>query len=532
MSGQHPKHPVVSPRSGLVFERAMIERYLERHGNVCPVTKEPLSRDELIEVRVNPEAGARPAEGASVPGMLSALVREWDATLLEMQELREALALARSELTAALYEKDASLRVIARLRRERDEARAALLAPQGHTALAAQAAPLSTAKRPRDEVGGEDAASKRAAPSAETAAGMSVESAAASGGGSGDDDVATRMLACAKELAAQRQKFRVEEGAADASAVARLELADSYSPHLQSKRGVTCLDVAWQNPDGGDLRVVTGGVDAKVALSDPRSKKVLMRYSEHKGAVTDVCFSGRGDTARFASTGSDGALRVWDAGHKSSVATVDAAEGRGLAAVAAAPVPGIFVCGRADGGWALVDADRGATVHGSDGAGAAMGAAALHPDGVLYAVADDSGTVALWDLRTRRSVAMCGAGPTHAGAARGVGFSERSGVWVFSCSADELCLWDLRRPSAAAGRAALPAAGGRGGRLSVDRATGRHVAVAGDGGVSVFHVGEDVSVGFLRVFDVRGSTAAAYGPRSASLYASSSDNYVYVYGVA
>lgn len=65
----------------------------------------------------------RPTAATSVPGLLAILQNEWDALMLETYSLKEQLNSVRQELAQTLYQHDAACRVIARLVKERDEAR-------------------------------------------------------------------------------------------------------------------------------------------------------------------------------------------------------------------------------------------------------------------------------------------------------------------------------------------------------------------------------------------------------------------------
>lgn len=68
----------------------------------------------------------RPPTLTSIPSLLSVLQSEWDALALETYTLRQHLTQTRQELSRALYEHDAAVRVITRISKERDEAREAL----------------------------------------------------------------------------------------------------------------------------------------------------------------------------------------------------------------------------------------------------------------------------------------------------------------------------------------------------------------------------------------------------------------------
>lgn len=108
-----------------MFEKRLIEAYVSENGT-DPVTNEELSTDDLIDLKSARVVRPRPPTLTSIPSLLSVFQTEWDALTLETYTLRQQLAQTRQELSTALYQHDAAVRVIARLSRERDEARDAL----------------------------------------------------------------------------------------------------------------------------------------------------------------------------------------------------------------------------------------------------------------------------------------------------------------------------------------------------------------------------------------------------------------------
>ena len=141
VSGEAPQVPVASRKSGLsfehrlveffadytghVFEKRLIEAYIAENGK-DPITSEETTPDDLVELRTARIVKPRPPTLTSIPSLLSAFQNEWDALALETFNLRQHLTQTRQELSTALYQHDAALRVIARLSKERDEAREAL----------------------------------------------------------------------------------------------------------------------------------------------------------------------------------------------------------------------------------------------------------------------------------------------------------------------------------------------------------------------------------------------------------------------
>nr|POF14336.1 pre-mrna-processing factor 19 [Quercus suber] len=125
VSGEAPQQPVASRKSGTVFEKRLIESYIRENGT-DPVTGEELSVDDLVDLKQSRVVKPRPPILTSIPALLSTFQNEWDALVLETYQLKQQLSQTRQELSTALYYNDAAQRVIARVSKERDDAREAL----------------------------------------------------------------------------------------------------------------------------------------------------------------------------------------------------------------------------------------------------------------------------------------------------------------------------------------------------------------------------------------------------------------------
>ena len=142
ISGEPPQDPVISNKSGHIYERRLITKYITDNGT-DPLTGEKLEESDLISVKASmfcfqvafsvaitylalsdpKTAPPRPPTHSSIPALIHTFQNEWDAIALETFALKQQYNSLRQELSYALYAQDAASRVVARLIRERDAAR-------------------------------------------------------------------------------------------------------------------------------------------------------------------------------------------------------------------------------------------------------------------------------------------------------------------------------------------------------------------------------------------------------------------------
>lgn len=130
ISQQCPEEPVVSPFSGCIFEKRLILKYISEYGK-DPISSDPLNEEQLIEVKqFQKVVQPKNPSVSSIPDILSQLRNEWDACMLDSFESKQNLMTTRQELSHALYQLDASYRVIARLKNQVEELESKLSSEQ------------------------------------------------------------------------------------------------------------------------------------------------------------------------------------------------------------------------------------------------------------------------------------------------------------------------------------------------------------------------------------------------------------------
>lgn len=410
ISGHPPEEPVFSPKTGHVYEKRLITKLIESSGT-CPVTKEELTKDDLVDMKANKAVRPRPASATSIPGMLTLLQSEWDALMTETYELKTHLDTTRKQLSHALYQHDAACRVVARLLRERDAARGQVAQLQDQMANMRVAAPGPT--------NGE-----------EGEIGLTPE-------------IVQRMTECMKALSKTRKKREFPDLAPVAD-VKRLECTGSHPTHQSTAPGILCIDMH----KADDSRIVTGGVDSQVILFDAQKEKAVQKLLGHSKKVTSVIMHPERNVVLSASA--DTTVRVW-------AAAADAADWRGQYAcvhnvrkhrgevsdLSLHPLGDYFSTASRDKSWALHDLASGRVIRHVGDLASGYGCMSFHPDGLILAGGCEDKTVNVWDIKDQKIVATL---TGHEGEVETLSFSE-NGYYLATGSRDgAVKIWDLRKP--------------------------------------------------------------------------------------
>lgn len=413
ISGQPPEEPVFSPKTGHVYEKRLVVKNIESVGK-CPVTKEELTKDDLVDMKVNKAVRPRPAAATSIPGMLTLLQSEWDALMTETYELKTHLDTTRKQLSHALYQHDAACRVIARLLRERDASRAQVERLQ------------------------EQLANSRPVP-------MDVSAAA----GVADEaeigltpEILQRMTECMKALQKTRKKREFPD-LAPVAEVKRLACTGSHPTHQSTAPGILCLDVH----KAEDNRIVTGGVDCQVILFDAEKEKLAQKLLGHSKKVTSVAIHSQRDVVLSGSQ--DTTTRVWvnTSGDWRSMYNCTHIVRRHRSEVtdlSIHPLGDYFSTCSMDKSWGLHDLASGRVVRHVQDLASGFGCMKFHPDGLLLAGGCEDRSIAVWDIKEQKVVANL---PGHEGEVQTLSFSE-NGYYLATGSRDgAVKLWDLRKPA-------------------------------------------------------------------------------------
>ncbi|MCJ1380022.1 hypothetical protein MMC17_003125 [Xylographa soralifera] len=389
ISGESPQTPVASRKSGNIFERRLIEAYILENGT-DPVTNEELTINDLIDLKSSHTVRPRPPTLTSIPSLLSVFQNEWDALALETYTLKQQLVQTRQELSTALYQNDAAVRVIARLSRERDEARDALSKVTMNGGPAANGDSMQVDSQELPEA------------------------------------LAAKVDVTQERLSKTRRKRAVPEDWADADIIQSLK-SKKISGSLYPGSRLLALD------NSGDLALLGGSVGVARVFSISQNE-VLQTLKGGGGGITDGLWAA--DRAVIAT--STGNVKIFDDG--SEVSSFSGHAGK-AASIALHPSGEILASVGVDKSYIFYDLESSkiATQVYTD---SALTAAAFHPDGHLFAAGGIDGQIKVFDVKSGANVANF----ESSGPIQSLSFSE-NGTWLASVTEGEnsVSIWDLRK---------------------------------------------------------------------------------------
>ncbi|EIW72796.1 hypothetical protein TREMEDRAFT_67061 [Tremella mesenterica DSM 1558] len=401
ISGSAPTNPVVSKTSGTVYEKSLILRYIEENGT-DPISGEPLTIDDLIDVKAKPSTlPPRPANQTSIPALLAALQAEYDAIMLESFEIKKTFQSSRQELANALYREDAAMRVIARLMKERDEARDALGTIQQTIGVTAPV---------QENVPAEDVE-------------MQPESALPA-------EVEAKILETNQALSSVRKKRKPAAGYVTAERIKDYtQINHIPSLHATKPPGISTLDLA----SDGNV-VITGGPDKIVQIFDIEASKVLGTLKGHTKPITHVSFV---TDSLAVSSSADKTVRVWGSteGKWSASATLSGHKGD-ITGLAVHPTKSYVSAASTDSTWSLYDLSTAdkicdySPIPGVEGS-FSYTSFGTHPDGMLQAGGTKDGLIRIWELRNSNSLAATL--ESHTSSITSLSFSE-NGYYLATAS--------------------------------------------------------------------------------------------------
>ncbi|KAK2400171.1 U4/U6 small nuclear ribonucleoprotein PRP4 protein [Trifolium repens] len=419
ISGEVPEEPVVSRGSGLLFEKRLIERHIADYGK-CPVTGEPLTLDDIVPIKTGKIVKPRPVQAASIPGMLGMFQNEWDGLMLSSFALEQQLHTARQELSHALYQHDAACRVIARLKKERDEARSLL-------AQADRQFPTPNDATANDPV---HSNGKRAADDEELAPNAKKLHPGIS------SSIISELTDCNAALSQQRKKRQIPATLAPIDAIETYTQISSHPLNKTNRQGIISLDILYSK----DL-IATGNIDTNAVIFDRPSGQVLATLSGHSKKVTSVKFVGQGESIITGSA--DKTVRLWQGSDDGSYTCRQTLKDHSaeVQAVTVHATNNYFVTASLDGTWCFYELSSGTCLTQVSDLSEGYTSAAFHPDGLILGTGTMDSVVKIWDVKSQANVAKFDG---HKGHVTAISFSE-NGYYLATAAHDGVKLWDLRK---------------------------------------------------------------------------------------
>lgn len=503
--GNNENEIVVTPSGHICIKRLLLTKLVENAGvDPFETTRQlPLSEDQLVTLQTGSSnstgvaAPPRP-QATSLPNMLGLIQKEYDALVLELFDTRKALEETRRELSQALYQNDAAIRVVARVAQERDTVKqqleqwnASANAPTSTTDAAATTAAAS---------GGDSAAAAKTAaePSATTTtAGEEQPSAKRRRileptAEILENDLPDEDLKAMSEVWAQLNKVRKPTlKAAAAEAISPKTLGDcafleTKAWHKSTNRGIPGIS---SSHDGESYLTVTAGKDKQLVVYNEVDQ--VVQHTFNFGLVATCVDIGKSLVVAGSVKGTIAAFSVGGEGGSSKENTINV--GSKVVNVCVHPT-GQHVCAATVDGRVIVACwiaeeqrlQQIATFQATkEGKKDGYTSAALHPDGLIYVAGTKTGKLHVWDFKNKLLAATLQEGE-EGDATTAVAVSNNGYHIAAGHDSTAVRFWDLRKQKTVA-TLDKPLASIK--TVAFDRA-GKYAAIGGKGGVKITTIKE------------------------------------------
>jgi len=421
--------PVISKKTGHLYEKRIIQKYLEENHK-CPITGESMTEDDLIELKTGTSTLAgkpRPPTATSIPSLLTLFQNEWDSVMLETYQLKQQYQKVRQELSHALYQHDAACRVIARLTKERNEAREALINLQQ----------TINAQGPAEDTEMTDV----------TTDGMGMT-----------QEIIENMSNTSNALSKVRRKRKPGPEVATHDDVKsftnKIEIPSLHSTNPSGILSVDLLDstvkntkVAW---------ALTGGKDGHVNIIDYENDgKIVQTEKAHSKKINQVQWYTKQEKmpGAFFTASADKTVKLWTCDVDSDDNTISnqyAFKGHSaeITSLSIHATGDYFASASVDSTWSLVDLATNQLIVkvAKDEIDTGFSCAQFHPDGLIYATGTNDDQIRIWDVKSANNVASFSARNEHIGKITSISFAE-NGYHLASCADNEpiIRIWDLRK---------------------------------------------------------------------------------------
>mmetsp|Transcript_4515 Transcript_4515/g.5537 ORF Transcript_4515/g.5537 Transcript_4515/m.5537 type:complete len:555 (+) Transcript_4515:68-1732(+) len=452
LSGQCPiLDPVVTPTGQICSKKLLLQKLTETNY-MNPFTSDanaPLDESQLIEIQGGGSDAnvipPKPSTSNSIPSILNTLSSEYDALVLELYDTRKALEETRKELSVALYQNDAAIRVIARVVLERDLARRQLAEAVAKGGSGSGSADASANKRKRED--SEEASASKKINVVEEDNDVQMED--------GDESSIPKAHSAqlqekwAELCKTRKAKTKAGSNYASLDTISKMEsTAKKY--HKTTNKGISSLSApVFFSGDDEPVIVSSGTSDKQLIWYNATKHQIQKTVQLKKPILNSQCLSTYGDVS--ACVTSDYILHVYNGSSEESSTLVLDNEDEIVGVCVHPTCEHVFVSA-GSGKVYVVHVEKTnelktiGTLNGLDGdvKCTCMG---LHPDGLILALGRSDGNISVWDLKTEKLASTFEGSSESNPSAQiiTIAFSEKGYHVAASTEDGTVAIWDLRK---------------------------------------------------------------------------------------